>query len=112
MTTKAIKEREGKREALVQKYSAKRRKLLDERAQCYSELEKPKSDKNAALDRIAQIQDALDALPRNAGPKRLRNRCQLTGRPRGVYRKFELCRNKIRELAMQGMFPGIRKSSW
>jgi small subunit ribosomal protein S14 len=112
MTTKAIKERELKRENLVKKYNAKRKTLLEERAQCYSQLEAPNGDQESALERIAQIQDALDAMPRNAAPKRLRNRCQLTGRPRGVYRKFQLCRNKIRELAMQGMFPGIRKSSW
>jgi len=115
MTTKAIKEREKKREGLVKKYEDKRRKLLAERADCYSCLVSTTSsegEKEDAFARLEKIQNALDALPRNAGPKRLRNRCQLTGRPRGVYRKFQLCRNKIRELAMQGMFPGLRKSSW
>ena len=54
----------------------------------------------------------LQSLPRNANPTRLRNRCQLTGRPRGVFRKFGLCRNKIRELAFEGQIPGVIKASW
>lgn len=54
----------------------------------------------------------LQQLPRNASPSRLRNRCQLTGRPRGVFRKFGLCRNKIRELAFAGEIPGVVKASW
>lgn len=54
----------------------------------------------------------LQQLPRNASPSRLRNRCQLTGRPRGVFRKFGMCRNKIRELAFKGEIPGVVKASW
>ena len=54
----------------------------------------------------------LQALPRNSSPSRLRNRCEITGRPRGVFRKFGLCRNKIRELAFQGEIPGVVKASW
>lgn len=54
----------------------------------------------------------LQALPRNASPSRVRNRCALTGRPRGVFRKFGLCRNKLREFAMRGEVPGMTKSSW
>ena len=54
----------------------------------------------------------LQALPRNSSPSRLRNRCAITGRPRGVFRKFGLCRNKIRELAFQGEIPGVVKASW
>jgi small subunit ribosomal protein S14 len=54
----------------------------------------------------------LQLLPRNASPSRQRNRCQLTGRPRGVFRKFGLCRNKIRELAFKGEIPGVVKASW
>jgi small subunit ribosomal protein S14 len=54
----------------------------------------------------------LQTLPRNASESRLRNRCQLTGRPRGVFRKFGLCRNKIREIAMRGEIPGVVKASW
>ncbi len=55
---------------------------------------------------------ALDRLPRNASPVRLRNRCRLTGRPRGYIRQFGLCRNKFRELAHKGLLPGITKASW
>ena len=54
----------------------------------------------------------FQALPRNSSPSRLRNRCQLTGRPRGVFRKFGLCRHKIRELAFNGEVPGVVKASW
>jgi small subunit ribosomal protein S14 len=54
----------------------------------------------------------MQALPRNTSPVRLRNRCGLTGRPRGYFRKFGLCRNKIREIAMQGDIPGVIKASW
>ncbi len=55
---------------------------------------------------------ALDRLPRNASPVRLRNRCRITGRPRGYLRQFGLCRNKFRELAHKGLLPGITKASW
>ncbi len=54
----------------------------------------------------------LQQLPRNASPTRLRNRCKLTGRPRGVFRKFGLGRNKMREIAMRGEIPGMTKASW
>lgn len=56
--------------------------------------------------------DALQKLPRNSSPTRVRNRCNMTGRGRGVYRKFGLCRNVFRQLALQGKIPGIRKASW
>ncbi len=56
--------------------------------------------------------EALQKLPRNSSPTRVRNRCNLTGRGRGVYRKFGLCRNVFRQLALQGKIPGIRKASW
>ena len=79
--------------------------------------------KRAALDAIinnAALSDEeryearlkLQALPRNSSPSRLRNRCQLTGRSRGVFRKFGLCRHKIRELAFNGEIPGVIKASW
>jgi small subunit ribosomal protein S14 len=55
---------------------------------------------------------ALQQLPRNANPTRQRNRCALTGRPRGVFRKFGLCRNKLREIAFRGEVPGMTKASW
>jgi small subunit ribosomal protein S14 len=54
----------------------------------------------------------LQKLPRNGNPNRVRNRCELTGRSRGVYRDFKLCRNKFRELALQGLIPGVTKASW
>jgi small subunit ribosomal protein S14 len=56
--------------------------------------------------------EALQKLPRNSAPVRLHNRCALTGRPRGFYRKFGLCRNQFRLLALEGKIPGIRKASW
>ncbi len=56
--------------------------------------------------------EALDRLPRNASPVRLRNRCRLTGRPRGYLRQFGICRNKFRELAHKGLLPGVKKASW
>ena len=59
-----------------------------------------------------ESQIALQKLPRNSSPSRVRSRCTLTGRPRGVYRKFGLGRNKLRELAMEGQIPGVTKSSW
>lgn len=60
----------------------------------------------------AQAEAKLRALPRDASPTRVRNRCQVTGRPRAVYRKFGLCRNAFRMLALQGDVPGVRKASW
>jgi small subunit ribosomal protein S14 len=63
----------------------------------------------------AEREDArlqLQKLPRNGNPNRVRNRCELTGRPRGVFRDFKLCRNKFRELALQGLIPGVTKASW
>ena len=54
----------------------------------------------------------LQKIPRNGNPNRTRNRCELTGRPRGVYRDFKLCRNKFRELANNGLIPGVTKASW
>ncbi|MDN5861832.1 MAG: 30S ribosomal protein S14 [Salinisphaera sp.] len=62
-------------------------------------------------DRYAAVQE-LQALPRDSSPARMRNRCQITGRPRGYYRKFGLARNKLREAAMNGEVPGLVKSSW
>lgn len=89
MATTAIVARNAKRQKLVDKYAEKRAKLKE-----------------------AGDWDALQKLPRNSAPTRLRSRCSLTGRGRGVYRKFGLGRNKFRELALDGKIPGIRKSSW
>ena len=101
MAKKALINREEKRRNTVKKFAAKRAEL-----------------KAAAADMSLSDEDRMDAraklqaLPRNASPSRVRNRCNLTGRPRGVFRKFGLCRNKIRELAMQGDIPGVIKASW
>ena len=93
--------REKKREALVAKFAAKRAEL------------------NAAINNQALSEEErydarlkLQALPRNANPTRLRNRCQLTGRPRGVYSRFGLGRSMLRDAAMNGQVPGLVKASW
>ncbi|MCC5859746.1 MAG: 30S ribosomal protein S14 [Ectothiorhodospiraceae bacterium] len=93
--------REEKRARLVKKYSAKRAAL---KAIIVSEDASPEEKMDA--------QAKLQALPRDSSPVRQRNRCRVTGRPRGYYRKFGLGRNKLREAAMQGMIPGLTKSSW
>lgn len=93
--------REEKRRRLVKKYAAKR-----------AELKAIIEDQSRSEEERMDARLKLQSLPRNANPTRLRNRCQLTGRPRGVFRKFGLCRNKIRELAMQGEVPGVVKASW
>ena len=93
--------RDEKRRVLVKKYTKKREALL-------AILNSPKlsdEDRYAARLKIQQ-------LPRNANPTRLRNRCALTGRPRGYFRKFGLGRNKLRECAMRGEIPGMVKASW
>ena len=69
-------------------------------------------DSKATEDAREQARAKLQALPRNASPVRLRNRCAMTGRPRGTFRKFGLARNKIREIAMRGEIPGMIKASW
>ncbi|MDT7856140.1 30S ribosomal protein S14 [Rubrivirga sp. S365] len=89
MAKKSVIAREKKRREAVAKYAEKR----------------------AAL-KAAGDYEGLQRLPRNASPVRLHNRCALTGRPRGYLRKFGVCRNVFRELAMEGKIPGIRKSSW
>lgn len=94
-------ERERKRARTVQKYATKRKEL------------KAIIKSVAASDEERwEAQQQLQALPRDASPTRQRNRCRVTGRSRGVYRKFGLCRNKLREAAMRGEIPGLVKSSW
>lgn len=93
--------REEKRARLVKKYAAKRAELKAVIA----------SSRSSDEARMAALH-ALQALPRNASPVRQRNRCQLTGRPRGVFSKFGLARGKLREYAMRGEIPGIVKASW
>lgn len=89
MATTAIVARNKKREKLVEKYAQKRSAL-----------------------KATGDSEGLQKLPRNSSPTRVRSRCSLTGRGKGVYRKFGLGRNKFRELALDGKIPGIRKSSW
>lgn len=101
MAKLSIIEREKKREKIVAKFAAKR-----------AELKKIVADRNASDDERWQAQLQLQKLPRNASPVRLRRRCAETGRPRGVYRKFGLGRNKLREAAMRGDVPGLVKASW
>lgn len=69
------------------------------------------AEKRAALKEAGDM-EGLQKLPRNSAPTRLRNRCSVTGRGRGVYRKFGICRNVFRQLASEGKIPGIRKASW
>ncbi|HEX2651790.1 MAG TPA: 30S ribosomal protein S14 [Burkholderiales bacterium] len=101
MAKLAVKLREQKRRKTVEKFKAKRAALFE----VLHDARASDEDKEAA--RVS-----LQKLPRNASPTRLRNRCALTGRPRGVYRKFGLGRTKLRELAMRGEVPGIIKASW
>jgi small subunit ribosomal protein S14 len=93
--------REEKRRVLVKKY-AKKRVALNA---IINNTKMSDEDRYAARLKLQQ-------LPRNANPTRLRNRCAITGRPRGYYRKFGLGRNKLREFAMRGEVPGIVKASW
>lgn len=93
--------REVKREKTVQKYAQKRAALKSVIA-----------DLNASDEEKWEAQIKLQKLPRNASPIRQQRRCRITGRPHGVYRKFGLCRNKLREAAMRGDVPGLTKASW
>ncbi len=101
MAKKSMINRELKREKTVAKYAEKR-----------AQLKSIISDVNASDEERLDAMLALQALPRNASPVRLRNRCGLTGRPHGYFRKFGLSRNKLRERVMQGDVPGVRKASW
>ncbi|MEN9207986.1 MAG: 30S ribosomal protein S14 [Gloeomargarita sp. GMQP_bins_120] len=100
MAKKSMVEREKRRQRLVNKYRAKREQLKQQFAMAETWEEK------------LAIHRQLQRLPRNSAPNRLRNRCWLTGRPRGYFRDFGLCRNALREMALQGLLPGVVKSSW
>ncbi len=93
--------REVKRAKLVARFVAKREKLKA----IINNLETSDEDRAAAVAKLA-------SLPRDSSPARQRNRCSITGRPHGYYRKFGLGRNKLRELTMRGEIPGLRKASW
>lgn len=90
----------------------KRRKTVEKYAQKRAELEAVFNDVSRSDQERFEARLKFQALPRNSSPVRLRNRCTLTGRPRGVYRKFGLGRSKLREIAMRGEVPGMTKASW
>jgi small subunit ribosomal protein S14 len=97
----ALIQRELKRDNLVAKFAAK-----------HAELKAISKDGKKSEDERAAARLALQKIPRNANPTRQRNRCELTGRPRGTFRQFGLARAKIREMAFVGEIPGITKASW
>ena len=101
MAKAALIQRELKRDKLAAKYAAK-----------YTELKAIAGDAKKSDEERAAARDALQKLPRNANPTRQRNRCEITGRPRGTFRQFGLARNKIREMAFSGDIPGVIKASW
>lgn len=101
MAKLALINREEKRRKMVEKYSARRASLVA----VIDDVNRSDEERS-----VARLQ--LQKLPRDASPSRLRNRCELTGRPRGVFRKFGLCRNKLREVAFRGEVPGMTKASW
>jgi small subunit ribosomal protein S14 len=101
MAKTSVVNRELKRRKTVAKFAAKRAELLA-----------VINNFQASDEERADARARLQKLPRNASPVRLRNRCQLTGRPRGVFRKFGLSRNKLREIAFRGEVPGMTKASW
>jgi small subunit ribosomal protein S14 len=100
MAKKSMIARERKREKLVAQYADKRAALLEEFQNASNQQER------------LTIHRKIQQLPRSSSRTRLRNRCWKTGRPRGYYRDFGLCRNQLREMAHQGLLPGVVKSSW
>ena len=101
MAKMALIERELKRDKLVAKYAKK-----------HAELKAIANDAKRSDEERAAARFGLQKLPRNANPTRLRNRCEITGRPRGTFRQFGLARAKIREMAFSGNIPGMVKGSW
>jgi len=101
MAKLALINREEKRRKTVAKFAARRAALLA----IINDAKRSDEERQEAREKFQQ-------LPRNASPVRLRNRCKLTGRPRGVFRKFGLGRNKLREIALRGEIPGLIKASW
>ena len=101
MAKKSMIAREAKRARTVAKFAAKRAQLKEVIASV-----------STSDEERWEAQQKLQKLPRDASPSRQRNRCRVTGRPHGVYSKFGLCRNKLRESAMRGEVPGLVKASW
>ena len=101
MAKKSMVARDAKRARTAAKYANKR-----------AELKRIINDRSASAEQVDEALLKLQALPRDASPTRQRNRCRVSGRPHGFYRKFGLGRNKLREAAMQGHVPGLVKASW
>jgi|SRR3954467_2473331 small subunit ribosomal protein S14 len=101
MAKLALVNREQKRRKTVAKFAARRAALLE-----------IINDTRRDDEERAEARTKFQQLPRDSSPVRLRNRCKMTGRPRGVFRKFGLGRNKLREIAMRGEIPGVIKASW
>ncbi len=101
MAKKSAIEKNKRRRRLAKKYSGRRARLLA----IANDRNEPQEERFAARMKLAK-------LPRNSSPNRIRNRCEMTGRPRGYYRKFKMSRIALRELASSGMIPGMVKSSW
>ena len=101
MAKKSVIARNEKRKRLVEKYRERR-----------DALRKIMKDPNASFEEKMEAMRKLQKLPRDSAPVRVRNRCALTGRPRGYIRMFGICRNQFRELALQGKIPGVKKASW
>jgi small subunit ribosomal protein S14 len=101
MAKKSSVNKNNRRRGLAARFAAKRKRLKD----LANDLNRPNEERFAARLKLAEM-------PRNSAPSRIRNRCELTGRARGYYRKLKVCRNMLRELASQGLIPGMTKSSW
>ena len=101
MAKKSMIAREAKRAKAARKYAAKR-----------AHLKAIINDRTSTPEQVDEAVIKLQQLPRDASPSRQQNRCRQTGRPHAVYRKFGLCRNKLREAAMRGDVPGLKKASW
>jgi small subunit ribosomal protein S14 len=101
MARQSVVNREKKRRITVKRFAAKRGELMT-----------TLRSSSASDEDKAGAREKLQKLPRDASPVRLRNRCALTGRPRGVFKKFGLARNKLREIALRGEIPGVIKASW
>lgn len=101
MAKLSMMQREAKRAQLISKYAARR-----------ADLKAKSMDLALSVEERRSAMQALQKLPRDSSKVRARNRCGLTGRPKGYYRRFGLGRNKLRELAMRGEIPGLRKASW
>jgi small subunit ribosomal protein S14 len=93
--------RDLRRKQLIQKHAAKR-----------AALRKKLKDRNVSVEEKLQVQEEFAKLPRNSCPTRLKRRCEVTGRARGYYRKFGISRIALRDLALRGQLPGVRKASW